>query len=144
MQTKANQDIILAAISKYADRRDSAVPANPPDPGPGGVYDSGALNMTRSDALQDSDVKWNIFVRCALLYRDLEAEPECKKMLDNLPRGVIMRGQLDEPAAFVDAYGNYMDYQEKGGFGGPLLISGGPDGYIGGINGGDDVQSGAR
>ncbi len=137
--TQSNQKIILAAISKYADRRGGEVPANPADPGAGTYVD---VAVSRPTGFTDS--KWEVFARSSLLYLKLEGDAECMRIIDQLPRGTVVRGVLGEPAAFVDAYGNYMDYLENGAFGGPLLISGGPDGYIGGEFGADDIRSTGR
>jgi len=137
------QDIILGTIQKYADLT-GGVPPNPGAPGPGGTYSE--IKVQRPPEM--TDTQWNIYARSAILYMDLVEERECVDELAKLPQGVILMGVLGQPAAFVDAYGKYMDYRDNGAYGGPLLISGGPDGYIGAEYGAkfaaDDIRSDER
>ena len=141
--TATYQEIILGAIQKYADLTGD-VPPNPGDPGPGGTY--GEIAVQRPPDM--TDTQWNIYARSAILYMNLIEERECLNQLTKLPQGAILMGQLGQPAAFVDAYGKYMDYRDNGAYGGPLLISGGPDGYIGAEYGAqyatDDIRSDER
>jgi len=137
------QDIILGAIQKYADLT-GGVPPNPGDPGSGGTY--GQIKVGRPPEM--TETQWHIYARSAILYMDLIEERECVDELAKLPQGVILMGVVGQPAAFVDAYGKYMDYRDNGAYGGPLVISGGPDGYIGAEYGpeyaADDIRSDER
>lgn len=141
--TVVYQDIILGAIQTYANLT-GGVPANPGDPGPGGTY--GEISVQRPPDM--TDTQWNIYARSAILYMDLIKERECVNQLAKLPQGAVLMGVLGQPAAFVDAYGHYMDYRDNRACGGPLLISGGPDGYIGDEYGAqyaaDDIRSDER
>lgn len=135
--TKSNQRIILAAISRYADHTDGVVPANPPAPQDGATYED--IGVARPDGLTDE--RWEVHARSALLYLALMGEPESVKIINQLPRGTVVRSQQDQSAIFVDVWGNCMDYRSAGDNGGPLLISGGRDGIIGGDHAADDTRS---
>lgn len=131
--TATYQDIILGAIQKYADLT-------------GGVPSNDEIKVEAPSEMTPTQA--GIYVRSATLYLDLAGESDCEDQLTKLPQGAILMGQMGQPAAFVDAYGNYMDYRDSGAYGGPLLISGGPDGYIGAEYGAqyatDDIRSDER
>ena len=135
--TRACQKIILVAVEKYTERTGGTAPANPPATEGGATYED--IGVDRPNRLTDE--QWEVYARSALLYRALAAQPECVSIIDQLPRGMVLRSQQDQSAVFVDAYGNCMDYLEDGANGGPALISGGPDGLIGGDQAGDDIRS---
>ncbi len=146
--TASYQAIVLTAIQKYADRTGD-IPHNPLGPGVDALGNEllyiGA-GVSAPPGIPTIEGK-NIWIRNALMYMDLEQESECMLIVDQLPHGAVMRGELGQPAAFTDAYGKYMDYEERGAFGGPLLISGGPDGYIGRLGdsfSADDIRSDGR
>jgi len=136
--TRSYQANILGAINIYVSRH-GAAPPNPLEPPPGGTYANPMDGIIRPDGLTDAE--WEIYARNSLLYSYLESDPQCLAIINELPGGATVRGQLNQPAAFLDAYGKYMDYREKGAFGGPLIVSGGPDGYIGGEYAPDDIRS---
>lgn len=141
--TEMYQTMIMTAIRKHYDLT-GTVPANPPPLAPGETYDPALIGVSRPDGM--TNTQWEIYARNALMYDALESQTECIAIISKLPDNVILRGQLasGQPPAFLDAYGKYMDYLEKGGYGGPLLISGGPDGYMGGEHVADDIRSDGR
>ncbi len=138
--TLSNQKIILAAIGRYAEHTDGVVPANPPAPQDGATYKD--IGVARPDGLTDE--RWEVHARSALLYLALMSQPESVRIINQLPRGAVVRSQQDEWAVFVDAFGKCMDYQSAGDNGGPLLISGGVDCRIGGDHAADDTRSDGR
>jgi hypothetical protein len=128
--TRVQQRIIMAAIQEYVNVYGTApdVPMAPPYP------------ISRLGGMRDEE--YHIYSRINLLYASLKNVPSCDEILWDLPYGSETQGSLEDPGAFVDAYGMYMDYQPMGGPGGsPVLVSGGPDGYIGGEFAADDIRS---
>jgi prepilin-type N-terminal cleavage/methylation domain-containing protein len=128
--TRTQQQIIMEALQQYVAVYGTApdVPMSPPYP------------ISRLDGM--SNEEYYIYARINMLYEALKGVPSCENILQELPEGSETQGSLEDPGAFVDAYGNYMDYQPTGGMGGaPVLISGGPDGYIGGEHEADDIRS---
>jgi prepilin-type N-terminal cleavage/methylation domain-containing protein len=127
--TKTQQRIIMTAAQEYFSTYNTM-----PEVSANGPY---------ACSLQDLSAEENaIYGRINELYAKLDTVAACQKILQELPAGSITRGHLSHPGAFVDAYGKYMDYQPSGGMGGaPVLISGGPDGYIGGDYEADDIRS---
>ncbi len=127
--TRTQQRIIMAAVQEYFNVYNTM-----PDVSPTGPY-SYSL-PTLSPAANAA------YGRSSELYEKLTSVPSCETIILELPAGSVTRGHTTHPGAFVDAYGQYMDYQPTGGLGGgPVLISGGPDGNIGGEYEADDIRS---
>jgi len=126
--TRAYVQIIAAAIDAYCDETGS-VPAEPEDYAPAPGWFTG-----------HSDEEWRVYCRSAALYSQLVDVEKSLNTCAKLPIGAV--AIIEEgPAAFVDSWGHYMDYQPQGAFGGPLVISAGPDGRFGTK---DDYRSDGR
>ncbi len=126
--TKTQQRIIMAAAQEYFNVYNAM-----PDVPPVGPY---AYSLTALSPAANA-----AYGRNNTLYEKLMSVPTCEDILLELPAGSVTRGHTSHPGAFVDAYGNYMDYQPTGSsFGGPVLISGGPDGHIGDTHADDDIH----
>ncbi len=127
--TKTQQRIIMAATQEYFNVYNTS-----PE-----VSANGPYTWSLDDLSADENA---VYGRINTLYGKLADVASCQKILLELPAGSVTRGHTSHPGGFVDAYGKYMDYQPSGGMGGaPVLISGGPDGYIGGEHEADDIRS---
>ena len=126
--TSSYMQIIIGAVHVYNDVTGS-VPAEPEDYAPAPAWFTG-----------HSDEEWRVYCRSAALYSQLVDVEKSLNTCAKLPIGataIIEEG----PAAFVDSWGHYMDYQPQGDFGGPLIISAGQDGRFGTE---DDYRSDGR
>ena len=83
-----------------------------------------------------------IYVHSNQLVGALDDDIDVRRYLLQLPPSALRRGSGGNPGEVLDAYGNPMDYLDTGAVGGtPVIISGGPDGFIGGANAKDDIRS---
>jgi len=113
-ETRATQMILVAAIQEHMARLEHYPPS-----------DANTV-VGRSGQLADA----------------LHSDTHVVYVLGTLPKGALQGRGNGQPGAFYDAFGNPMDYQSKGGIGGgPVVISGGPDGRIGGAFEDDDIRS---
>jgi prepilin-type N-terminal cleavage/methylation domain-containing protein len=113
-ETRATQQILVAAIQEHMSRLDHYPPS-----------DANTIEA-RSGQLADA----------------LHSDTHVVYVLGTLPKGALRGRGNGQAGAFYDAFGNPMDYQSNGGVGGgPVVISGGPDGRIGGAFRDDDIRS---
>jgi prepilin-type N-terminal cleavage/methylation domain-containing protein len=135
-ETVSRQNVLMRGIQKHFDIY-GEFPASAKNVGevPG--------NIVRPEEMTN-DIEFLIYARSNQLVEALAKDKQTEIYLRDLPN-TVKQGDMNNPGAVIDAYGRFMDYHETGGLGdSPVIISAGPDGYIGGEHAEDDIRSDGR
>jgi prepilin-type N-terminal cleavage/methylation domain-containing protein len=95
--------------------------------------------------------EWRAAIRISDLYTQLMAEPASQKIILGLPPESVYKPTVTFRSdntgrykLFRDGFDNDMDYRAAGLGGRPVVISGGPDGHLGGAFDNDNISSDGR